>query len=242
MFLDQFHKADKHRVTIAAEQASRFAKEIADDFNPLHNADAKRFCVPGDLLFSLVLAKYGLSQKMCFLFKGMVGDGTPLNFKATDDAHFTLTDDKDKVYLEVEREGEQSHDQAMIEALTRNYVAFSGQNFPHTLQPLLAENGVMINQDRPMVIYERMSFELDRVDLKQPQMEAAKADFEVNGKRGTADLNFIIKDGGEVVGTGFKRLIVSGLKPYDETAAQALVQAYLDSKVRYQGNSADQKT
>lgn len=235
MFLDQFHKTDKHQVIIAAEQASRFAKEIADDYNPLHNPDAKRFCVPGDLLFSLVLSKYGLSQKMCFLFKGMVGDNTALNFNPTDEAQFTLTDDKDKVYLEIGREGEQSHDQQMIEALTRNYVAFSGQNFPHTLQPLLAENGVMINQDRPMVIYERMSFELDRVDLKKPQMEAAKADFEVNGKRGTANLNFIIKDGDEVVGTGFKRLIVSGLKPYDEVAAQALVQAYLDSKVEYHG-------
>ncbi|MEZ5534102.1 MAG: DUF3581 domain-containing protein [Thiolinea sp.] len=233
MYLDQFHQADKHRVTITAGQASRFAKEIADDFNPLHNPDAKRFCVPGDLLFSLVLSKYGLSQKMCFLFKGMVGDNTPLNFTPTDAAQFALKDDKDKVYLEVEREGAQSHDQQMIETLTRNYVAFSGHNFPHTLQPLLAENGVMINQDRPMVIYERMSFELERVDLQQPEMEAAKADFSVNGKRGTADLNFVIKDGGKKVGTGFKRLLVSGLKPYDEAAAQALVQAYLDSKTAY---------
>lgn len=234
MYLDQFHQADKHQVTITAEQASRFAKEIADDYNPLHNPGAKRFCIPGDLLFSLVLAKYGLSQKMCFLFKGMVGDNTPLNFTPTDDPEFTLTDDRDKVYLEVQREGEQSHDQAMIEMLTRNYVAFSGQNFPHTLQPLLAEKDVMINQDRPMVIYERMSFELERVNLSKPTMEAAKADFEVNGKRGTANLNFIIKDDGTVVGTGFKRLIVSGLKPYEESAAQALVQAYLDSKVAYQ--------
>lgn len=234
MYLDQFHQADKHQVTIAAGQASRFAKEIADDFNPLHNPDSKRFCVPGDLLFSLVLAKYGLSQKMCFLFKGMVGDNTPLNFTPTDAAHFALTDDKDKVYLEVEREGAQSHDQQVIETLTRNYVAFSGHNFPHTLQPLLAENGVMINLERPMVIYERMSFELERVDLQQPEMEAASADFSVQGKRGTADLNFVIKDGGETIGSGFKRLIVSGLKPYDETAAQTLVQAYLDSKTAYQ--------
>lgn len=235
MYLDQFHQTANHQVTIAAEQASRFAKEIADDFNPLHNPDAKRFCVPGDLLFSLVLAKYGLSQKMSFLFKGMVGANTALNFTPTDAAQFALTDDNGKVYLEVEREGAQSHDQQIIEALSRNYVAFSGHNFPHTLQPLLAENDVMINQDRPMVIYERMSFELGHVDLHKPQMEAAQADFEVSGKRGTANLNFIIKEDGEVVGTGFKRLIVSGLKPYDETAAQALVQAYLDSKVAYNG-------
>lgn len=238
MYLDQFHYAENYQVTIAAEQASRFAKEIADDFNPLHNPDAKRFCVPGDLLFSLVLAKYGLNRKMCFLFKGMVGDNTALNFTPTDAAQFTLTDAQDKVYLQVEREGAQNHDQDVIEALTRNYVAFSGHNFPHTLQPLLAENGVMINPDRPMVIYERMSFELERVDLQQPELEAVQADFTVNGKRGTADLNFIVKDNEATVGTGFKRLLVSGLKPYNETVAEALVQAYLESKTAYKQQSS----
>ncbi len=36
---------------------------VVDDFNPIHDEDNKRFCVPGDLLFSVLLANVGLSQK-----------------------------------------------------------------------------------------------------------------------------------------------------------------------------------
>ena len=73
MFLRDFYNTPDHTISITAEQASTFAKEIAHDFNPLHDVDAKRYCVPGDLLFSLALEKYGLSQQMHFTFAGMVG-------------------------------------------------------------------------------------------------------------------------------------------------------------------------
>ena len=233
MYLNEFHNSQNHQINISAAQASRFAKEIADDFNPLHDEGAKRFCVPGDLLFSLVLAHYGVSQNMSFVFKGMVGNNTALNFIPTDTETFTITDDKDKVYLEVTRSGEPDQDSHFIETLTRNYVAFSGRNFPHTLQPLLTANDVMINPDRPMVIYERMEFSLDRFNIANPTLEAAQADFSVNGKRATADLNFVIKSGDDEIGRGFKRLLLSGLKPYDADVANALVQRYLDSKTAY---------
>ena len=85
MFLNKFYDTHKGNITIAAEQASMFAKEVAHDFNPLHDVDAKRFCIPGDLLFSLALKKYGLSQNMHFIFSGMVGHGIPLNFPDTDE-------------------------------------------------------------------------------------------------------------------------------------------------------------
>ena len=67
MFLKEFYDTQENSIRIGANQASTFAKEIAHDFNPLHDADAKRFCVPGDLLFSLVLEKYGLSENMHFI-------------------------------------------------------------------------------------------------------------------------------------------------------------------------------
>lgn len=233
MYLNDFHQQQQDQISISAAQASRFAKEIADDFNPLHDVDAKRFCVPGDLLFSLVLAKYGISEQMRFVFKGMVGDNTALNFMPTEAEQFAITDAKEKIYLEVERSGTQHHDEAFIENLTRNYVAFSGRNFPHTLQPLLTANEVMINPDRPMVIYESMEFSIDRFDFTDPTLEAAEADFSVNGKRARADLNFVIRSGDEEVGRGFKRLVLSGLKPYDAASADALVQRYLDIKAAY---------
>ena len=45
-----------------------------DDYNPLHDKDAKKFCAPGDLLFSLVLDRYGISERMEFTFAGMVDE------------------------------------------------------------------------------------------------------------------------------------------------------------------------
>ena len=60
MFLDDFYALAGGRLCIAAEQASQFAKRMAGDYNPIHDPDARRFCVPGDLLFALVLAQHGL--------------------------------------------------------------------------------------------------------------------------------------------------------------------------------------
>ena len=88
MFLQPFYNIDQNveqptaasSLTISAEQGSRFAKTISNDFNPIHDADSKRFCVPGDLLFALVLQRYGLSQNMSFQFSGMVSAETALEF------------------------------------------------------------------------------------------------------------------------------------------------------------------
>jgi len=61
MFLQKYYSGDDEKIHFSRQQASRFAKEVAGDFNPIHDQEAKRFCVPGDLLFALVLSKYGLS-------------------------------------------------------------------------------------------------------------------------------------------------------------------------------------
>jgi hypothetical protein len=233
MYLDEFYSADGNLLRISAQQASRFAKEVADDFNPIHDPDAQRFCVPGDLLFSLVLAKYGISPKMTFIFKGMVGDNDPLDFSPTEANEIDISNGADKVYLRVEREGPVTHNQALAETLSRNYVAFSGHNYPYTIQPLLTSQNVMLNPERPLVIYERMIFELNRLDIKNPTLEAKQADLSVNGKRGEVSLNFVIKADGEVVGQGFKRLLVSGLIPHDQAVADKLVAAYLALKTNY---------
>lgn len=237
MFLDAFHTDDNGRVRITAAQASRFAKEVAGDFNPIHDPDSKRFCVPGDLLFSLVLAKYGLSRKMHFTFAGMVGDNRTLLFPPSDDAHLVIRDEEGKAYLEVDREGPVSHDEAQIAALARDYVAFSGRNFPHILVPLMAEQNVMLNPDRPMVIYQSMSLELDGTDFSNPMLEQAETRLEVQGKRGTASLHFVIKSEGKTVGTGFKQLILSGLRDYDAAVMQQVVDGYEQTKAAYLGNA-----
>lgn len=87
MFLDNFYNQNQLELTISAEQGSSFAKSISNDFNPIHDPDSKRFCVPGDLLFALVLQRYGLSQNMTFNFAGMVGGDTGLLFPQIGRAH-----------------------------------------------------------------------------------------------------------------------------------------------------------
>lgn len=234
MFLNPFHQVSARGVHISPEQASRFAKEVAGDFNPIHDPGAKRYCVPGDLLFSLVLNHYGLSQRMCFSFSGMVGEDALLHFPDSKERKLAITDDRQRTCLEVERDGETSRNPALIESFTRQYVAFSGRNFPHVLLPLLQSQGVMINPDRPLVIYESMSIQLDHLNFSGPVLEDADHELRVNGKRGDVRLMFTIHGQDGPVGRGFKKLVVSGLKPYQESAAQQVVADYLANKRDYQ--------
>ncbi|WP_036248484.1 DUF3581 domain-containing protein [Methylobacter sp. BBA5.1] len=236
MFLKEFYCIHDGNVSISAEQASTFAKEMAHDFNPLHDADAKRFCVPGDLLFSLALEKYGLSQNMHFTFSGMVGQGVLLNFPDSDADLIDVTDNQGKTYLQIERSGDLSRDSALIESFTRDYVAFSGQNFPYVLVPLLAEQNVMFNLNRPLVIYESMTLSFHHLNFQQASVDMMEPKMEVNGKRASAFLHFQIKSGENVVGTGFKKLAISVLNGYESEPMQAFVDEYLARKNGYLGN------
>ncbi|MCK0746459.1 DUF3581 family protein [Chromohalobacter nigrandesensis] len=233
MFLDDFHTVTDDRLCITAEQASRFAKYIAGDYNPIHDADARRFCVPGDLLFALVMARFGLAQRMTFHFKGMVGDSVPLYFVQHDDDTVQVVDANGKVYLEVERGGDITHDAGVIEAFTRRYVAFSGRNFPHYLKPLMEEQGVMFNPQRPLVIYDSMGFSLSRLDVAEAGVAFAGATLDVCGKRGDALLQFKMTDGDTAIGHGSKKLVVSGLREYDPPVMDAFVEKFMNLKAHY---------
>ena len=105
-------------IQVSRQQASNFAKQIADDFNPIHDVEAKRFCVPGDLLFALALSKYGLSQRMSFTFSDMVGDGIALQFPPAGNK-ITVSDNNGKEYLHIEREGDVSIDQSCLRTCAR---------------------------------------------------------------------------------------------------------------------------
>ena len=238
MFLQQFYSLDQSTLSISAEQGSGFAKTISNDFNPIHDMDSKRFCVPGDLLFALVLERYGLSKQMRFEFSGMVSADTPLVLPESPGDQFEIADAREKTYLKVSRSGDQLQDQQVLdqqvlESLIKNYVFFSGQNFPHILVPLMAEKNVMINPQRPLVIYESMSLQLETLELQQPSVELAGTSLEVDGKRGNAEFKFNLVDGGKIVGTGVKTLILSGLREYRQEAIDLMVATYLDNQARH---------
>lgn len=225
MFLDPYFTLDSDKVRISAAQGNAFAKDVAEDFNPIHDTANPRFCVPGDLLFAVVLARHGLSSRMDFHFTGMVGADAPIGV-GTEGEDIVVRDGADKRCLSVTRGGQRTVDPVLIESLVRRYVAFSGHNFPHILVPLMQRHGVMINTDRPLVIYERMSFELARLDQPVDAVELTDSSLDVAGRRGDARLRFVLSAGGAPIGTGAKKLVLSGLRPLDQSALDGLVERY----------------
>lgn len=146
---------------------------------------------------------------------------------------YALRDAGGKTYLTVEHGGNHSREPSLVECVARDYVAFSGQNFPHILVPLLYDAGVMINVEKPLVIYESMAFDLQRLDLPTVTLRLADGEINVDGRRGDVRLTFEFLYDDEVVGTGCKRLLLSGLRPYEQEGMDQLVSAYLRRRDDY---------
>jgi hypothetical protein len=233
MFLESYCSVTGSQISFSRQQGSDFAKKIADDFNPLHDVDAKRFCVPGDLLFSVVLEKSGLSQNMGFTFSGMVTDGIKLGFpeKIVESAY--VTDGNAKEYMKIEASGECTTNSQSINALILAYVEFSGHTFPHILVKLMFDNNVMINPTRPMVMYENMFIHLDKLDFVDVQLQLTTPSLLIDGKRGKATLPFDLVANGEVIGHGRKQMLLSGLRDYEQVTIDTLVSHYNDKKAQY---------
>ena len=230
MFLKPYFSNNDKQFQFTRQQASHFAKMVAGDFNPIHDEDNKRFCVPGDLLFAVLLQKEGVSQKMRFDFSGMVSEDVALHIENKCEKQAAVVDENGKEYLHMTREGKVNRDAAFIEHVVTNYVQFSGMNFPHIMVPLMDEQQMMINCQRPLVIYESMEVEFTRLNLSHPEVEFAGATFDVEGKRGVVTLNFDFKEGEETVGKGVKRMVASGLKPYNQEDIDGLVTRFNERK------------
>ena len=231
MFLQSFFSQNGNQLSISAEQGSQFAKQICNDYNPIHDIESKRFCVPGDLLFALTLNNYGLSQHMRFDFSGLVPADKELLFPEWNTSELSITDSREKIYLNAYREGDVSQQQSAIEHLVRSYVEFSGHSFPYILVPLMQQHQVMINAARPLVMYQSMSLSLDQLDISSPEVKLLDAQMEVDGKRGNVTLQFSINDGGKAIGHGEKKLVLSGLREYDQQVMDQLILDYEARKV-----------
>ncbi len=229
-FYSQTTDNNQALVRFSREQGSRFAKLLADDYNPLHDVDAKKFCVPGDLLFSVVVNHYGVSESMQFQFTGMVDESVTLRFP--EPSNQMVFQDADKSYLEVNRQGKTVHNQALMDSLIRSYVAFSGTTFPHVIIPLMGQQNVMINPQRPMVMYESMAIELSDLDATDVNLSFAEPSFSYTGKRGRILLPFVLTSHGREIGRGEKRMLVSGIKAYDQATVDELIAFYNSRKAQ----------
>jgi len=233
MFLENYCRITDDKVSFTRQQASDFAKQIADDFNPLHNIDAKRFCVPGDLLFSLILERAGLHQEMSFKFSGMVTDSTKLNIPTEITTVASIVDDNQKEYLNMSVSGGYTKNSNSITALTRAYVEFSGHTFPHILVELMKECQVMINPTRPMIMYESMSIHLDNLDFEDITLRLSSTTLDIDGKRGNACLSFDLVSQDKVIGHGKKFMLLSGLREYCQDTIDNIVTQYNNTKALY---------
>lgn len=233
MNLEKYCTLDGSRLSFTRQQASEFAKSVAGDFNSLHDVDSTRFCVPGDLLFTIIIHHYGLRQAMSFSFSGMVGDDVTLILPEVEAREISIYDENDKKYLDVSTDGARSRDPQLIDSLTRAYVEFSGHTFPHVLVPMMRDNDVMINTERPLVIYDHMRISLDTLDIDSVELSLADSVFRLYGKRGDVALNYDLSCNGDIVGKGQKKMVLSGLREYDQAKIDQLVASYTARKESY---------
>ncbi|MEM7257554.1 MAG: DUF3581 family protein, partial [Pseudomonadota bacterium] len=223
--IDSYFDVVGDQIVFGREQSSDFAKRVAGDFNPLHDVNSKRFCVPGDLLFAVYLHRYGVSESMTFEFLNMVDAQVPLVTRHDDNAHL-LIDAKDREYLSVHASGSCVTESQITGQLTQAYVQFSGQTFPYLLVDLMRNHQVMINPARPLVIYKSMRLVISRLEADNIALKFSGAELQRDGKKATVELNFDIFSDQTTVGQGQKQMVLGGLRDYDEAAMDALVQEY----------------
>jgi len=186
----------------------------------------KRFCVPGDLLFSVVMHRYGVHQQMAVEFSGMLDASSEVQLPDAPDGIASMQDARNRDCLTARWSGDGTHNAEFITALTTEYVRFSGQTFPDILEPLMRKHDVMINPARPLVIYQSMQLSLTALEGEQLSVQLSDATLTVEGKKGTALLAFTLMANDEPIGTGSKTMLLGGLRAFDDAAMQAVVDDY----------------
>lgn len=245
MEISDYFLEDGDAVYFEEAQASRFAKNVAGDFNPIHDPGSRRFCVPGDLLFSVLLSRYGAASNTTVEFSGMLDGKTRMLLPQIAGDVIDIVDSRERALMSMRQSGVRFSNGEFIQQLCHAYVKFSGQTFPDILVPLMHSADVMINPDRPLVIYKDMTLSFNEsanelfhtdvagrlTDLQQPMGDrlsliSSGNDIEVNGRKGSVRLSFRIEADGQQIGAGEKNMVLGGLREYDDQAMMAIVDQY----------------
>lgn len=234
MDIAQYYSLSDDGLSFSQHQASDFAKGVAGDFNPIHDIGSKRFCVPGDLLFGVLLHRYGCRSETSVQFAGMLSADNPLSLPRSlpehGDSALHVKDSRERDVLIFFPRGAPVGDASFVSRLTEQYVRFSGRTFPDLLVPLMREAGVMINPTRPLVIYKDMSLRLSASSDELLELSLSETNCHVTGKKGAVRLGFTISAAGKVIGEGEKNLVMSGLREFDQMAMQGVVDEYNQHK------------
>jgi hypothetical protein len=146
----------------------------------------------------------------------------------------SLQDANEKDYMDISMSGENTKDADFISMLSEKYVQFSSKTFPDILVPLMEQENVMINPSRPLIIYKNMEIYLDTLSgilsHNNLALELKQAALNKNGKKGNVRLEFSILSDGNEIGHGAKNLILSGLREYDATQLEEVINSYAQRK------------
>ena len=255
MDVTDYFTDDNGSVSFDEADASTFAKRVAGDFNPIHDPGSKRFCVPGDLLFSVLLHRYGAANTTHVVFSGMLDGATKMILPELVDGSVHVSDGRERDLLSFFLTGDRLSNAEFLATLSEQYVKFSGQTFPDILVPLMKTANVMINPTRPLVIYKDMSlafkdaaFSLFKECSTDGQMqelreslgnrlslELSDTNINVDGRKGLVRLAFDIHVDGVCIGGGEKNMVLSGLREFEEPAMQAIVEQYNQWRDHYRG-------
>jgi len=235
--ISAFATVTKLGMKFSQAQASQFAKGVAGDFNPIHDVGAKRFCVPGDLLFAALLNHYGVYQHLHVDLVALVNADVDVVLPNELSAENSILDDNDRQLMSLNVSGDSTKEQAFVAEIVEQYVRFSGKTFPNILVDLMHEKNVMINPSRPLVIYKDMSLQLDSLQGDNLSLSLDKATMDVDGKKGKACLSFIIKSDDSVIGHGEKNMLLSGLREFDKSAMDDIVNQYDQWKTAYNSSA-----
>ncbi len=232
MHLTEYYSEQNGSFSFSQLQASNFAKLVANDYNNIHDVNSRRFCVPGDLLFALSLTKFGLYPSMKIEFKDMVKNDISLQFTRVDEVNTAITGEEDKEFMTLASSGDPVTEPALITKVIKDYVRFSGENFPTLLVPLLKEKSLMLSPTRALAMYKNMSIDLQTRKLSNPTIAFAGSDIDVQGKRATVILKFNFIQDDEIVGTGQKEMILSGLIPFQQEVVDGVIRDYEAQKLK----------
>ena len=68
----------------------------------------------------------------------------------------------------------------------------------------MKKHHVMINVDRPLIVYKSMSFNIFQTGIDHINIELIESTLEVDGKRGNVCFIFSMSSNGSVIGKGMK--------------------------------------
>ena len=166
----------------------------------------------------------------------MVDESAEFELPVSFSEKFELTNTNSSECLTLVHDGDSVSYNERVAAMVTRYIKFSGLTFPDVLVPLMKSHDVMIHPTRPLVIYRSMMIELSDNGIEYlkstgsnaeaVELELTVSTLEVSGKKAEASLNFVFSADGTSLGNGSKRMILGGLRPYDQTTIDDIVTRY----------------